>query len=81
MKKTVHLRYFALLKEERGLSQETIQTTAVSLSNLYAELKKKYELKLPQEFLKVAVNNEFKDWTTTLKNNDSVAFIPPVAGG
>ncbi len=81
MKKTIHLQYFALLREERGLPRETIKTTAQSLGDLYAELKKKHKFKLSLEFLKVAVNNEFKDWATKLKENDSVVFIPPVAGG
>jgi molybdopterin converting factor small subunit len=31
--------------------------------------------------LRVAVNDEFRDWTWPLQANDRVVFIPPVAGG
>jgi molybdopterin converting factor small subunit len=31
--------------------------------------------------LKVAVNDEFRDWDTPLAAGDRVVFIPPVAGG
>jgi molybdopterin converting factor small subunit len=29
----------------------------------------------------VAINAEFRDWQSPLKDGDSVVFIPPVAGG
>jgi molybdopterin converting factor small subunit len=29
----------------------------------------------------VAVNEEFREWSTPLVANDRVVFIPPVAGG
>jgi molybdopterin converting factor small subunit len=31
--------------------------------------------------LRVAVNDEFRDWSSALEPNDRVVFIPPVAGG
>jgi molybdopterin converting factor small subunit len=31
--------------------------------------------------LRVAINNEFRDWSTPLAEGDAVVFIPPVAGG
>jgi molybdopterin converting factor small subunit len=31
--------------------------------------------------LRVAVNDEFRDWTVPLASGDRVVFIPPVAGG
>ncbi|MBV8784200.1 MAG: MoaD/ThiS family protein, partial [Gammaproteobacteria bacterium] len=36
---------------------------------------------LAPEALRVAVNAEFRDWSTPLAANDVVVFIPPVAGG
>ena len=35
--------------------------------------------KLPS--LKVAINDEFRDWHAPLADGDCVVFIPPVAGG
>ncbi len=80
-KKTVHVFYYALLREERGASEETLETSAHSVQELYEELKKKYHFKLSTDILKAAVNNEFAPWETVLKSGDKIIFIPPVAGG
>jgi molybdopterin converting factor subunit 1 len=79
--KTVHIQYFAALREQRGLSQETVNTTAETAERLYQELQAKHHFRLSTNLLKVAINNEFKDWNTPLDSNDTVVFIPPVAGG
>lgn len=80
-KKIVHIQYYALLREERGLSEEDIQTSSATAEELYRHLKDKFQFKLSTKQLKVAINNEFADWNTPLKENDSIVFIPPVAGG
>ena len=79
--KQIQVQYFAVLREQRGTSQETLNTSAITAKDLYEELRAKHKFKIATELLKVAVNNEFKDWDTKLKPNDSVVFIPPVAGG
>ena len=79
--KTVHLHYYAQLREGRGLSQETVTTQASTVQELYAELKEKYRFSLPVHRLRVAVNDEFVSWETPLKPEDTIVFIPPVAGG
>ncbi len=79
--KKIHLQYFALLREERGLSTEHLTTNAATAEDLYLELQKKYRFSLSTQLLKVAINEEFKAWSTKLKNGDQVVFIPPVAGG
>lgn len=79
--KTVRIRYFALLREERGLSDETIVTEAATVGQLYNEIRQKYEFSLPQERMSVAINDEFANWGEELSDNDSVVFVPPVAGG
>ena len=81
MNKTIHLQYFALLREERGLSNETIETKAATALELYEELKEQHGFRLSSELLRVAINDEFKRWDSPLKTNDTVVFIPPVAGG
>lgn len=77
----VKIRYFAILRDQRGTGSEEFVTSAQSPRELYLELKTKYNFTLPVERLRVAVNADFVDWSTPLKNNDAVAFIPPVAGG
>jgi len=79
--KSVEIRYFAILREERGLNRETIQTEAETLEELFQELKSRHGFSLAVESLNVSVNEEFKPWHTPLKERDSVVFIPPVAGG
>lgn len=78
---TLDVLYFAIFREQAGKRSESLQTIARSPALLYAELKQRYGFQLSHEQLKVAINNEFCDWRSTLKSGDSVAFIPPVAGG
>lgn len=78
---TVQVKYFAVLREQAGCSAESVQTLARTAADLYAELKTKHDFTLPAEFLKVAVNGEFAEWTSPLAAGDEIVFIPPVAGG
>lgn len=77
----IRVQYYALLREQAGRSNETLQTQARTPRELYAELRAKYPFTLPPEMLRVAVNTEFGDWSQPLKAGDAVVFIPPVAGG
>jgi molybdopterin converting factor subunit 1 len=79
--KTIHIQYFALLRERRGLSQESIQTSVKTARELYDQLKSQYQFNLSTDLAKVAVNSDFVDWNTPLKDGDTVVFIPPVSGG
>jgi molybdopterin-guanine dinucleotide biosynthesis protein A len=77
----IDVRYFAILREQAGRSEETLQSTARTVRDLYAELRGTRGLKLPVELLRVAVNSEFSDWNRALRTGDTVVFLPPVAGG
>ena len=79
--KTVHVQYFALLREERGLSSETWITEAENTRQLFEELQKKHGFSLRSESLRVSVNDQFESWDSCLRENDRVVFVPPVAGG
>ena len=79
--KKINISYFAILRDQRGESEECFETAAVTVKDLYGELKKSYGLEMCTSRLKVAVNDEFADWDKELNDNDSVVFIPPVAGG
>lgn len=81
MKKDVHVRYFALLREQRGLGEESLPTTAATARDLYEELRVRHGFTLGVERLRVAVNDTFEPWGVALRQNDSVSFLPPVAGG
>jgi molybdenum cofactor guanylyltransferase len=75
------IQYYALMREQAGRSDETLETTAATPADLYSELKARYGFSLAPEQLKVAVNSEFASWSHRLAAGDSVVFIPPVAGG
>ncbi len=81
MKKIVHVRYFALLREQRGLGEEPVATSAATARELYEELRGRHGFTLAAERLRVAVNDEFEPWDVVLRDSDTVAFLPPVAGG
>jgi molybdopterin-guanine dinucleotide biosynthesis protein A len=79
--KTVRVQYYAILREQAGRSEETLDTSAGTAAELYAELRQRHPFQLTSAQLKVALNSEFSDWQTPLKHGDTVVFIPPVAGG
>jgi molybdopterin converting factor subunit 1 len=75
------IQYYALMREQAGRSEETLDTFAATPQDLYGELTARYGFTLAREQLKVAVNSEFSDWSRPLSTGDAVVFIPPVAGG
>jgi molybdopterin converting factor subunit 1 len=79
--KTVLVRYFAILREQRGAGEERLETEAATADALYAELRLRHRFTLAADRLRVAVNDEFQPWATQIRDGDSVAFLPPVAGG
>ena len=78
---TVTLQYFAVLREQAGCSQEQVQTAAATPAELYEQACARHGFTLPRSMLRVAINDEFREWTSPLQANDRVVFIPPVAGG
>jgi len=75
------IQYFALMREQAGRSEETLETSSTTPEELFSELNARYGFTLSREQLKVAVNSEFSDWSKKLRADDAVVFIPPVAGG
>ena len=79
--KRIKLQYFAGLREQRGCSEEEVETRAETAEDLYRELSDRHGFEHPQSSLRVAVNDDFTGWDTRLKPGDLVVFIPPVSGG
>ncbi len=75
------IQYYALMREQAGRSEETLETSAATPADLYGELTARHGFTLSRSQVKVAVNSEFSDWSRPLKAGDAVVFIPPVAGG
>ena len=78
---SVHVQYFALLREQRGLNEETLSTAATTPETLYEELRVRHSFTLPAERVRAAVNDNFVAADTILCDGNRIVFIPPVAGG
>jgi len=78
---SIEVQYFAVLRERVGVSRETVRTAALTAAELYDELAAQHDFGLPRAMLRIAVNDEFVEWSQPLADGDRVVFIPPVAGG
>lgn len=78
---SLRVQYFAALRDQAGRSEETVATRARTPRELYEELRAARQLQLRPEQLRVAVNEDFAEWSQPLAAGDSVVFLPPVAGG
>lgn len=79
--KTLHIEYYALLREQAGVRQQTVQSETRTPAELYSQLAAEHGFSLGTEQLRAVVNEEFVTWDQQLKDGDRVVFIPPVAGG
>ncbi len=78
---TVTINYFAILREQRGLTQEKLSTVAATPAALYEELRARHNFTLPVDRVRAAVNDAFVAGSAELREGDRIVFIPPVAGG
>ncbi|HCF59282.1 MAG TPA: molybdopterin synthase sulfur carrier subunit [Myxococcales bacterium] len=81
MKKTVTIRYFALVGERRGTQTETYETAAESARALLHEIQASGVLPLTTNIAKAAINDEFVDWDAPIKDGDTVTLLSPFSGG
>ena len=81
MNKNINIKYFALFREQAQAGSETVNTSAETVAELYQELSVKYNFSLGAENIRVSINDAYSDMSSPLAENDSVVFIPPVAGG
>jgi molybdopterin converting factor subunit 1 len=77
----IEIQYFAVLRERAGTARESVRSTAANAGELYDEIAARHDFGLPRAMLRVAINDEFADWSRPLASGDRVVFIPPVAGG
>lgn len=77
----IEVSYFAILREQAGVSAESVKTDAADAAGLYDALRERHGFTLGVEHLRVAINDAFAPWQQALRDGDRVVFIPPVAGG
>ena len=76
----MRLKYFAMLRESRGRSEETLTVrSGTSVRDLYREL-------FPAEHasglsVAFAVNSQYANEEHRVNDGDEVVFLPPVGGG
>ena len=73
--------YFAQLKVQRGLSQEAIETDITNVEDLYSSLASQHGLQLSFSNIRTARNEVFCNTDEVISDGDTIAFMPPMAGG
>ena len=82
---TVHLKYFASIREALGTGGESLDTPATTLAALRDELIARgdaYAEALARgKSVRMALNQTLSDESQALPDGAEVAFFPPVTGG
>jgi len=79
----IRLLYFAVLRDITGKSEEIVDLPeGTRASEIWERLRGKHDqLAAYERPPMTAVNEEYVDASSALRDGDEVAFIPPVAGG
>ncbi|RMD48835.1 MAG: molybdopterin converting factor subunit 1 [Alphaproteobacteria bacterium] len=77
--------YFAWVRERIGVPRETVETEAATVADLVEELRAR-EPRYAAAFadtsaLRVALDQELRDFSAPLAGVREVAFFPPMTGG
>ena len=83
--KRITIKYFASIREAVGQGSETVNTHAVNVAALRAELLARggayAEVLATNKAVRVAVNQTMGDDSAAFADGAEVAFFPPVTGG
>ncbi len=81
----IDILYFAWLRERIGTNRERLETSAVTVADLVAELEARSQghalAFADKTSLRVAVDQELADFSAPLAGVREVAFFPPMTGG
>jgi molybdopterin synthase sulfur carrier subunit len=76
---TITVKFFASLREEMGKNEVQLETSApLTIAEVWAQACN--NVPLPSHIL-TAINMEYTTQDALVKDNDEVAFFPPVTGG
>ncbi len=79
---SITVLFFASLREQAGISQQTVMLDRdTTPEQLFARVCTEHGISIPVGGLRVAVNEQFADWSCRLNAGDRVAFLPPMSGG
>ena len=65
--KAIVVRYYAVFREQRGLSQETVETAAPTAAALYEELRARHGFTLTPPLVRAAVSELLLDERVALE--------------
>ncbi|MEE9454742.1 MAG: molybdopterin converting factor subunit 1 [Paracoccaceae bacterium] len=81
----MQILYFAWLRERIGVPREELESTALTVADLVAELRSKdprYDLAFADmRAVRVALDQQLSDLDAPLAGVREVAFFPPMTGG
>ena len=83
--KTLDILYFAWMRERIGMGREQVTTNAATVAQLVDELRARedrYALAFSDlSALRVAIDQDLRDFDAPLDGAREVAFFPPMTGG
>lgn len=81
----MNVLYFAWVRERIGIPRENIETSAVTVNDLVAELcakEERYAVAFADtSALRVAIDQQLSEFDAPLAGAKEVAFFPPMTGG
>ena len=78
----IKVTYYGQFKDITGVSEEEIETKdGVTVVELREQVREKYPRIASKREVLVAINNTFTPLETVIRQDDNVAFFPPVSGG
>ncbi len=77
------VRFFALYRERAGANTHQLELPeGATVADLTSEMRRLFPRLAPPEVdIVVAVNTDYAEPDTVLKNGDDICLIPPVSGG
>ena len=79
--KTITIRYFAMFRDNAGVTEETLSMDVTTAAEVFAETRDRHGSSEPSGHCRVAINDEMADWDAAVSDGDTVLLFPPVAGG
>lgn len=80
MDKRIEIEHYAIFREARGTSRETVITAAATPRELFGEMGLG-DVSPRMSRLRVAINERVTSWDDALRDGDRVVFLAPMAGG
>jgi len=78
----IKVTYYGQFRDITGLNEEEMETKdGVTVVELRDQVREKYPRIAEKREILVAINNSFAPLERVVKQDDEVAFFPPVSGG